>query len=67
MCDKNTKAYIDAQGTTCLNPKCNSVDFDAESVQVDCGSSFQEITCNECGSEWTDLYELTAVSSVKLK
>ena len=48
----------------CLN--CGSGNIEGDSVQVDAGGASQEVTCKECGSEWTDLYSLTDVYGITI-
>jgi len=50
------KKYIRAGGTKC--PFCGSDEIEGSSVEVDSSSAWQEVGCNNCDSEWNDIYKL---------
>lgn len=54
---KAEEAYVACKGTHC--PSCGSDDLLGAEVTIDCGEATQDIICNECGAEWTDVYKLT--------
>lgn len=45
-------------------PCCGSDDLNGGSFQSDSGSAWQEVTCDNCGAEWQEVY--TAAFSEKL-
>jgi len=49
----------------CLN--CDSDNIEGGSVDVDAGGATQDISCNDCGSSWTDLYVLDTVVNVHIE
>jgi transcription elongation factor Elf1 len=49
--------HIDNGATQC--PHCNSFDITGDHFNVDAGSAWQDVSCNECGAEWQDTYTLT--------
>jgi len=65
MANKNfkEKKYMDEGGNVC--PYCESTDVKAfGQVQVDGASGYQSAMCNQCESEWTDVYTLTGVEEI---
>ena len=53
--------YLRSGGTKC--PICGCESLDGGSIDIDAGCAYQNITCTDCGSEWTDEYELTGLSN----
>lgn len=51
------RRYRRILGARC--PFCNGTDCEGASVTTGEGGASQEMGCNDCGKEWTDLYELT--------
>ena len=49
--------YIDNGGTLC--PYCRSYNIAGDHIQVDAGSAWQDVRCDDCGKEWQDTYTLT--------
>jgi transcription elongation factor Elf1 len=45
---------------------CDSDNIEGGSVDVDAGGATQEITCNNCGAYWHDLYVLDDVVNLHL-
>jgi transcription elongation factor Elf1 len=41
-------------------PYCNSEDIQGHSVNIDAGTAWQDVECNECGQGWHDIYTLTS-------
>ena len=39
-------------------PVCGSEDITGSFVEIDDDVATQEVSCNECDAEWTDLYKL---------
>ena len=58
MKDK-VEEYIEEGGCTCLY--CGSTNLDGGSIDIDAGLAWQPVYCNDCGSEWQDVYVLTQV------
>ncbi len=57
------KKYMNASGGIC--PYCKNIDVRAHGqVELDGMSGYQAVTCDYCGSEWTDIYTLTGAEEV---
>ena len=54
--------YLECGGTHC--PFCgdDGTNLEGGSFQCDAGIAWQDMTCNACGSSWTDRYTLTHVT-----
>jgi len=52
-----SREYEEKRGCYC--PVCGSEDMEGERVESHDGGASQEVTCNSCGSSWTDLYSLS--------
>jgi transcription elongation factor Elf1 len=48
--------YKQAQGNIC--PCCESEDIEGGHIEVQDGGAIQPVSCNNCGAEWEDLYNL---------
>lgn len=48
--------YVKQGGTCC--PFCKSTDIVGDSIEIDCGTASQEVSCNDCNGEWKDQYDL---------
>jgi len=59
--------YVLNNGLTCLNPECDGTDFEGGSIKIDGPIAVQSITCNKCGSSWSDIYKLQGVDDVELE
>lgn len=51
--------YIDDGGVRC--PYCGSENITGSYPETDVGESWQDVECDDCGKEWTDLYRLVGV------
>jgi len=51
--------YINQDGVNC--PYCGSRDIEGQSIEVDAGGAFQDISCLRCNREWTDCYKLDGI------
>lgn len=64
-----TEAVEDPQekyrANPCHCPHCGSEDVEGGEVNVDAGGAWQEVTCNECGATWNDVYKLTGFSELE--
>lgn len=65
--EKMEEEYLQNNGLTCLNPKCDSTDLEGGSIEIDGPIAVQSITCNKCGSSWSDIYKLHGVDDVELE
>jgi hypothetical protein len=54
--------YLLTGGTSC--PSCLSSNIEGGSIDIDQGRAWQNVSCTECGLEWTDGYQLVGVSEV---
>lgn len=52
--------YIASGGTEC--PVCHCTALDGDSITIESGYAWQNVTCTDCGASWTDEYELTGIS-----
>ena len=48
--------YANLKGVLC--PVCRSKQITGHNIKIDTNYASQEITCNECGSSWHDIYKL---------
>jgi hypothetical protein len=46
-------------------PVCRSSDISGGQVDVDMGSCWQEIECEDCGAKWTDIYKLIGYADLR--
>lgn len=49
--------YKAAGGNIC--PCCKSCDITGEMVEIEAGTAWQHVSCNDCGAAWRDDYTLT--------
>jgi hypothetical protein len=56
--------YVNGGGCRCINPDCKSENIEGGGVEVDAGSCFQPVTCNDCGTQWNDAYNLVGIDEV---
>jgi hypothetical protein len=52
--------YFEHKGLRC--PYCKSNMVEGDSVEVGGDTAWQEITCNDCGAGWTDLYTFSGIT-----
>ena len=52
--------YVDRAGRFC--PYCVGDSIEGHSVETGDGGAMQEMSCNDCGNHWTDIYKLTSYS-----
>lgn len=55
---KTQEAYLQNSGQ-CPNTHCNSYNIDGGSVCIDANQAIQEVSCNDCGTVWNDIYSLS--------
>ena len=55
------RQYIAERGVCC--PFCHSSSISGKAVDIDNGIASQEIDCDDCGENWTDLYTLTGTTT----
>lgn len=58
-----SEEYVAKGGTHC--PFCGSDFISGMGVDIHAGSATQEITCLDCGANWTDVYKLTHFEVIK--
>ena len=58
-----SKEYLKSGAMFC--PVCRSKNIDGGSLNADCLSVWNEITCNDCGATWLDVYELKGYEQLK--
>ena len=46
---------------SCKCPHCQAGNFEGGEIQADGESHYQNISCNECGREWVEIYGLVEV------
>jgi hypothetical protein len=54
---QTNQEYINNGGTLC--PYCRSYNISGDHIQVDAGSAWQDVRCDDCGKEGQDTYTLT--------
>lgn len=59
MTDDQKKKYLKSGGIHC--PHCNSENLNTGHMNTDAGCAWQAVTCENCGEEWIDEYDLTGI------
>jgi transcription elongation factor Elf1 len=64
MTDKTMTSdeYVGKLGLQC--PHCHSTNISGGEVNIDAGTATQEVTCDDCDSEWLDVYNLTGYADL---
>jgi C4-type Zn-finger protein len=57
------RSYLKAHGGKC--PWCDSLDIQGNNTDFEGGRVYQDVCCNDCGGEWTDMYALTSAEPVR--
>ena len=57
--DKQKKEYIESGYCKC--PYCGGENIEGAMIEVDSGSAYQPVSCNDCNKSWEDVYELVNV------
>lgn len=57
--EKKKEAYI--KSSYCKCPYCESENIEGAMVEVDSGSAYQPISCNDCHKTWEDVYNFVNV------
>jgi hypothetical protein len=60
------RRYIETGAARCLNPDCGSADIPAGEYNADGDWVAFKITCNDCGTEWEDVYLIKCVTNIVL-
>lgn len=60
MLDQSTVNRYVKNDTRC--PFCGSSNLEGHGAEIDGSGASQDISCNSCGEEWTDLYQLVGVN-----
>lgn len=55
--------HVQGLGLKC--PVCASENIEGESVEIDAGTAWQDMSCGVCGSSWRDLYHLAEYVDLK--
>jgi len=55
--------YVLRKGLAC--PVCRSVDLQGQDVNISEGEATQDVSCDECGATWTDVYILQSYRSLE--
>lgn len=53
--------YLAHRGARCI--ACTSEDITGESVTIEDGKAFQEVSCNACKERWVDIYRLAGIEA----
>ena len=56
--------YVEDGGVHC--PYCGSTDLDCSLMNQDGPIAFQEISCNGCDKQWTDIYKLVDMTPTEV-
>lgn len=51
-----SEEYVAKKGLVC--PHCQGEHIDGKQLSVEGGQAFQDVSCNDCDAEWTDIYDL---------
>jgi hypothetical protein len=51
--------YLLSEGSNC--PFCGTWDIAGRSIDIECASAYQTVTCNHCDGNWVDRYRLAIV------
>jgi len=57
--EQQREEYLKRCGVAC--PVCLSTNIQGESIDSGAGRATQEMGCNNCNAEWTDVYTLTGL------
>lgn len=63
MIQMTDEQYVKTGGTKC--PVCESTDIVGGSVEVNAGSAWQKISCNDCDATWNDVYKLVGYAELE--
>ena len=59
LTEEQKRRYIAVKGTRC--PYCGSQDVTVSDMQADGDTAWQAVTCDNCGKNWTDNYNLSDI------
>lgn len=57
---KVAQLYLQGGGVRCLY--CGSESLTGTDIRTDIGIAWQNISCDDCGEEWNDVYTLTGIT-----
>ena len=57
---QKAQLYLEKHGLAC--PCWGSWDIEGGSLDFEVGEIVEQVSCYECGAQWTDVYKLAAVS-----
>ncbi len=60
----NKPKYLESYGMLC--PYCGSDAIVSGAIDYGHNQIWQQVTCNDCEKEWTDIYTLTDVEEIEL-
>lgn len=60
MSNNQLSNYLAKQGACC--PVCQSTDIAGQSVEINAGEAFQQVSCHTCDAQWCDIYTLTGIA-----
>lgn len=58
--EEQKQQYVADGGIKC--PGCESEDIVGDDISVEEGVATQEMSCNTCNLEWTDVYRLVSIT-----
>lgn len=59
LSEEATQHYLERGGACC--PCCQSMHITGGFIEADAGVATQDVSCDECGARWVDLYGLKTV------
>ena len=59
--EEQQQQYVADGGIKC--PACESEDIVGDYILVEEGVATQEMSCNHCDMEWTDVYRLVSITA----
>ncbi len=59
-----TEEYVDEIGYQC--PVCRGHNLSTKSFDGDAGFVWQNVSCDDCGSTWKDVYTLSSMTDLKI-
>lgn len=59
LTEENVNDYVRGGGVKC--PFCESENIVGGDREIDCGMTYQEVSCDGCAERWTDIYTLVGI------
>lgn len=60
---KDAQDYVNNCGAYC--PACRTTQITGGTIDIDGTEAFQEVSCNNCGASWNDLYRLVGFDDLE--